>query len=235
MVDTKHISRSNQGRDDGNLLLIFVRAPEAGKVKTRLARRLGGDTALALYCCFVADTLALARNAGYRSVICYHPPEARDHVVEWLHGELSFEPQKGDDIGERMYEALEGASYECDRAVLIGSDTPDLAPAILREAFTRLADHDAVIGPASDGGYYLIGFSSGRLIRAPFQALPWGGERVFQATMRILKQEGLKVHLLPAWTDIDEYADLQTLLELRKDVPRGTLATIDYLRDIVCL
>lgn len=212
-------------------LLVFVKFPEIGKVKTRLARKTGEENALALYRCFVEDTLAVSLHAGYRPMVFFEPGEARKDMIEWLGTDLVYEAQQGDHLGERMCAAFRKAFSGCERAVLIGTDIPDLSPSLLHEAFGSLETHDTVIGPACDGGYYLIGFRSGCLPPDVFGPLPWGSSRVFQRTMGILNDKGLRVHRLPEWPDIDDYDDLEALFNLHRNVPRGSLATIDYLRD----
>ena len=215
---------------DDRRLLVFVRFPEKGRVKTRLAQAIGDEAALALYTCFVSDALTLAGQIGCPTTVCFHPPEARSRVAEWLGHEVSYMPQKGDTLGERMYVAFCEALTSARRAVLIGSDIPGLPPEVLREAFTGLEAHDTVIGPAKDGGYYLLGFTSAAICAAPFGGIEWGTSTVFQSTIDILRERGLSIHVLPPWNDLDEYGDLEPFYISRKDSPPGTLSTVDFLR-----
>ncbi len=212
-------------------LIVFVKLPVPGRVKTRLAKTLGADTAAALYRCFVADTVAAARRSGYSTRVVFHPPESAPAIAAWLGQGVTFLPQHGNDLGERMSDALHTALAGSARAVLIGSDCPDLPFALLHEAFEALITHQAVIGPARDGGYYLIGFSREGFAEAAFTGIEWGGPDVFEATMDTLAKNGVKVHVLPAWNDIDEYGDLTALYERHRGLPPGMLATIDFLRD----
>ncbi len=212
-------------------LLVFAKFPGKGMVKTRLARRTGEETAVELYRCFVGDAIALSRKAGYAPSIFFHPPEAREAMIEWLGRDLAYEPQEGNSLGERMYAAFRSAFRACRRAVLIGTDTPDLPPSLVEDAFRSLRTHDAVIGPAFDGGYYLIGLSSGCLVPDLFQGLPWGTAPVFELTRHIFEEHGLDFHLLRRWGDIDDYDDLAAFFDRWKGLPRGVLATIDYLRE----
>ena len=129
-----------------------------------------------------------------------------------------------------MYAALCAASSDARRVVLIGSDCPGLPPEILHEAFAGLDAHDAVIGPASDGGYYLIGFTSAAILSAPFSGIRWGHPAVFRSTMDVLHEHGVDVHVLPPWNDVDDYGDLESFFVSRKDLPAGTLCTVDFLR-----
>ena len=218
--------------NDGARLLVFVRFPERGKVKTRLARSVGHDAALALYRCFVADAIALSRKSGRRLLVFYDPPGSREAMIHWLGSDLTYVAQAGSDLGGRMDAAFLRAFQDCMRAVLIGSDCPDLPPVILDEAFTSLESHDVVIGPSVDGGYYLIGLSStAQVLPAIFQGIDWGSSTVFEATLKSLARNGADVHILPRWRDIDERADLAALLSRQSDLPRGRLLTVDYLRD----
>jgi uncharacterized protein len=211
-------------------LLLFVKRPVEGTVKTRLARAIGSEAASALYRCLVSDSLSLARQAGYPTSVFFHPPEGRQAVSEWLGNEFPCLPQEGNDLGERMYAAFQTAFLDAREAVLIGSDIPDLPPPFIREAFESLGSCGAVIGPARDGGYYLIGFSAETILSAPFADMEWGTPTVCQDTMERLGQNGLKVHVLPAWRDLDEYGDLEAFFDAHKDLPEGRLATIDFLR-----
>ena len=216
--------------NDGRRLLLFARLPEKGKVKTRLARAIGEEAACDLYRCLVADSLSLARRSGYPTTVFYFPRTASPEVSLGLTCGFPCLPQTGRDLGERMYNAFRTAFRDTGEAVLMGSDVPDLPPSFLDEAFEGLKGHDAVIGPAGDGGYYLIGFSSGALLSSPFSGMEWGGPSVFQNTLRILRDHDLKVHVLPQWRDVDEYEDLSALFDRLKGLPDGTLATIDFLR-----
>lgn len=226
----------NGGAEDSkipaeNRLIVFVKNPVRGAVKTRLAQSIGDKAALDLYRCFVSDILATVRYAGYPALAFFHPPEARGAVENWIGGDIVCVPQKGGDLGQRMLDAFQNVLLQSSRAVLIGSDCPDLPPAFLHEAFDALKTCGAVLGPARDGGYYLIGFSSGRFLPAAFCGIKWSGPEVFEATMRVFRKNGVDVHVLPLWSDIDEFPDLAEVCERQKDLPPGGLKTIDYLRN----
>jgi hypothetical protein len=213
-------------------LIVFVRSPEKGHVKTRLAKRIGGEAATVLYRACVSDIMAATGKAGYPPHVFFYPPEAGAAIAAWLGDRAaSLTPQEGTDLGHRMWAALRKTLTGCERAVLIGSDCPDLPTALLKEAFDGLAAHDAVIGPSTDGGYYIIGFRAGALAGAPFEGIAWGGPAVFDATMAALEKDGRSVHVLPAWRDIDVYEDLLAFLERNKALPPGALSTVDVLRE----
>ena len=140
-------------------VLVFVKAPEIGRVKTRLVGRLDAADAVNLYKCFTADILETLDRWGYPVVVCYHPEAAEKRVTQWLGNGYIYQPQQGKDLGERMARAFSHAFAHGHRAaVLIGSDLPDLPGDRIEAAFSALARSRAVIGPALDGGYYLIGF-----------------------------------------------------------------------------
>ena len=216
--------------NDRRRLLLFMRHPERDKVKTRLARAIGQEAASALYQCLITDSLSLARRAGYPTTVFFLPKAGSLEVSPGFTHEFPCVPQMGRDLGERMHTAFRAAFLDAREAVLMGSDIPDLPASFLDEAFESLKGDEAVIGPALDGGYYLIGFSSGALLSSPFSGIEWGGPFVFQETLRILRDHGLKIHVLPQWRDVDVYADLLALFDRQKDLPDGTLATIDFLR-----
>ena len=219
----------NQPSDER--LIVFVRLPEKGRVKTRLARKIGDDDAAAFYGACVSDILATARKAGYPPLVCFHPPDAREDVAAWLGDDITCLPQAGADLGQRMFSALAQALSGCARAVLIGSDFPDIPSVLLKEAFEGLRTRDVVIGPAADGGYYLIGFRPATLIDAPFSGVEWGAPGVFDATIAALKRHGLGVHVLPVWRDIDVYDDLLAFRERNEGMPSGVLASLDFVRE----
>jgi len=225
-VKEAHVVRTN----DGRRLLLFVRFPEKGMVKTRIAQAIGDEAACALYRCLVVDSLSLARRTGYPTTVFFHPDAGSAEFSPGLANDFPCQPQVGRDLGERMHAAFRTAFLDAREAVLLGSDIPDLPVSFLGEAFESLGQHDAVIGPALDGGYYLIGFTSGACLSSPFSGMEWGGPSVFQDTLAILRDHALRVHVLPPWRDIDEYTDLKALIDTHRDLPDDTLATVDFLR-----
>lgn len=212
-------------------LIVFLKLPAKGKVKTRLAKVVGIEAAVDLYRCCVSDTLAMIRRAGYPFLVFFYPPDAHKAVTSWLGEGLTCLPQEGGDLGERMFAAFRKALRDYSRAVLVGTDCPDLPRAILHEAFESLKSHSVVIGPSLDGGYYLIGFSTPDIPEALFKGIEWGSSGVFKTTMTAIKRHNLDVHILPPWRDIDEYQDLKELYYRQKDLEPGRLSTLDYLRN----
>jgi len=195
------------------LILLFVKAPQRGQVKSRLAAILGQDSALELYRSFVLDILIAIETSGFPCRICYHPPDSGEALKDWLGDQRQYMPQEGNDIGERMEKAFRRAFSEgITRAVLIGSDIPDLPPAMFARAFRSLDDHGAVIGPALDGGYYLIGFNKDTFFPGVFSGIAWSTGDVFSRTMQTLDHAGQLVEQLPPWRDVDTVGDLKDLV-----------------------
>jgi rSAM/selenodomain-associated transferase 1 len=190
-------------------VLVFVRAPELGRVKTRLAAAVGEDAALDLYRRMGRLVVDAALRLGSRTTIRVHhtPTGRRDSVASWLGEDLTYLPQRGEDLGERMEDAFaEAFAAGHSRVVVVGSDLPDLTDDLLRRALDLLGEHDAVIGPARDGGYWLLG------LRAPaphlFTGMPWSTAEVYDLTVSRLRAAGIEPAVLPELTDVDEADDL---------------------------
>ena len=214
-----------------NCIIFFVRAPEAGKVKTRLAAEIGEDAAIGLYNCFVEDLLTTIENVDGGLRLLFQPFDAGTQLRSWLGDRHTYCPQKGDDLGEKMKNAFKDAFKEgfC-KVVLIGSDIPDLPADFLPRAFTGLDSSDAVIGPSSDGGYYLIGFTRDSFAAEVFDGITWSTSAVFKQTLAKLKSCGLRVCQLPLWYDVDTRADLDDLIARTGDGPFNSSRTFALLR-----
>jgi len=194
-------------------ILFFVKAPAHGAVKTRLGARIGGQRAAELYQCFGRDLLRTLTTLAVPLVCCFHPSEAGAACAEWLGEHLVYRPQRGDDLGQRMARAFRQAFDEgFSRVLLIGSDSPDLPLGLFERAFVALDTHEAVIGPSSDGGYYLIGFTAQGFLPAVFENVQWSTADVFRRTMNILQRHRRRTCVLPQWHDVDTWSDLEDLL-----------------------
>lgn len=192
-------------------LLVFVKEPRPGQVKTRLARSVGADEAAALYRAMgrrVVDTL---RQGPFATEVHFAPAHAGEPVKTWLgHPGLAFVPQGEGDLGQRLEAAIRSAFRNGASAVAaVGTDTPDLTRERVVDAFERLRDADAVLGPATDGGYYLIALSAPH--RDLFHEIPWSTHEVLDATLERARQQGLTVALLPELPDVDRPEDLREL------------------------
>jgi uncharacterized protein len=235
-------------------LITFAREPIAGRTKTRLCPPLDGATAAGLYACFLRDVLDnLRRVPDVRRVVAY-TPDSNGALFADLAPDFAAWPQRGARLGERMDNAfcdtLEGAIDERPRtnderfasllpssfvlgrsSVIIGSDSPDLPSEYICEAFARLEHSaDVVLGPADDGGYYLIG------LRAPqprlLREVPMSTPTVLADTLALVRELGLRVDLLPAWYDVDTVAELLRLAAtLRAAPPDVAPRTSAFLSD----
>ncbi|MFM1989606.1 MAG: Phosphoenolpyruvate guanylyltransferase [Pseudomonadota bacterium] len=194
-------------------LIVFAKLPVPGRVKTRLAATVGEAAALDAHRRLFAATLALARDGavGRRELRyddCGRPPDAptRAALEALADAGWSVGPQRGADLGARMREALEDALAAGDRAVLIGCDCPVLRPDDLAAAFAALDAHDAVLAPAEDGGYALVGLA--RPLPGLFDGIDWGTGTVLEATRGRLAAAGARWHELRTVWDVDVEADL---------------------------
>lgn len=212
-------------------ILLFIKAPVRGQVKTRLAAVLGDDAALELYRNFVLDMVDTIESVGHPCTLCYTPPNAVDAVVEWLGDQRDYLAQDGRDLGERMANAFRALfSRGISRVVLVGSDLPDLPPAIFKEAFDALHTHDSVIGPASDGGYYLIGFRKETFLPDVFLDIAWSTNVVQEQTRKVFQRIGYRAHNLPQWRDVDTVEDLHALAERNVGMVFSSARTMRYIR-----
>ena len=196
-------------------LLLFMRFPEPGKVKSRLAAALGEESALAVYTRLVRRTLGVAADfkrlrPGAEIHLFFSPADKKERFASSYPGPRDFIAQEGAHLGERMERAFLWAREKgFDRAVMVGSDIADLAASDLDEAFEALASGDAVLGPASDGGFYLIGLKSrsGNPGVSIFRHERWGTEEIFRRTRDELLRSGLSVRLVAKRCDIDTPGD----------------------------
>jgi uncharacterized protein len=215
---------------DHPLIMLFVKAPARSQVKTRLAAVVGEDAALELYQRFVQDILDTLEQTGLSVMICYYPPDSRNAVAAWLGPRRQYLPQKGRDVGERMENAFRQAfTRGFSQAVLIGSDIPDLPAPLLNEAMAALLTHDAVIGPARDGGYYLIGFSNNTFFPGVFSGIAWSTGTVFRSTMQAFGKTGQRVYELMLWQDVDTVEDLKDLVARNRQSAFSSSRTMSFL------
>ena len=187
-----------------NLLLIFTRNPELGKVKTRLAKTIGAEKALAIYKFLLAHTKKVTEKIACDKAVYYSVKVREDDL--W-NGEIYQKKQQlGEDLGIRMQNAFQDAfanGYE--KVLIVGSDLIDLSEEIIEKGFLQLASNDVVIGPAEDGGYYLLGMKS--VHPNVFKNKNWGTSSVREETLNDLKDK--KVHLLNELNDADVLDDIK--------------------------
>jgi len=213
-------------------VLLFVKYPTRGRVKTRLAEQIGEEAALGLYKNFVTDILATLKKLDVDFKIVFDPAESEDMFQRWLGKEYSYVAQVGQGLGERIKNAfLQAFGEGFDSAVVIGSDSPDLSAERLKLAFEGLCGDDAVIGPSSDGGYYVIGFAKDSFLPEAFDGIGWSSDRVFEQTSDILRGHGLKYRLLPVWHDVDNLADLKLFAQRNEKSAFSDSATMRYFAE----
>lgn len=187
-----------------NLILIFTRNPELGKCKTRLAKTIGDKNALTIYKMLLQHTADVVEQLNCDKAV-YYSVRVRTNDI-WDDSIYQKHQQHGADLGYRMQNAFKEsfkAGYE--KVIIVGSDLYDLKPKHIQDAFNRLDSNDVVIGPAEDGGYYLLGMTT--LLPNIFENKNWGTDTVRTATLNNLKTK--KVALLETLNDIDFYDDVK--------------------------
>ncbi len=193
-------------------VLVFLKEPVPGRVKTRLAAAIGEADAAAVYRACVEQTLAHLRALQPHAQLCVDPPEAMARVQAWVGRGWRLAPQQGATLGERLSRATRQAFAEAaQRVVVIGTDSPWIGPADLDDAFRALDEADVVVGPAEDGGYYLLGFA--RPQPALFEGIAWSTPAVFEQTCARAQALGLRVAVLRQGYDVDRVEDLQRLFQ----------------------
>lgn len=188
------------------LLMVFVKNPHRGRVKTRLAKTIGDEKALYVYRILLDHTITIAKGTNCDKAIFYS--DYIDETDMWRKAKFSQFIQEGNDLGERMYNAFKYAfSKQYKRVVIIGSDCLELNEHIISEAFDLLKDNEVVIGPAKDGGYYLLGMQ--KPYKELFMNKQWSTENVLLDTLLDVSRLNISMKLLPTLSDIDEEKDLE--------------------------
>jgi len=186
-------------------LLIFAKNLINGEVKTRLAATMGNDFAFSLYKQLLEHTVSITNHLPVGKTIFYSTYIDGQDV--WSHDIYEKQIQVGEDLGERMKNAF---SYifdkEYEKAIIIGTDCFEISAAVIMNAFIHLNNHDIVIGPATDGGYYLLGMK--QVHAELFQNIYWSTSNVLQQTLAVCIDQNLSVHLLTELSDIDIEKDL---------------------------
>lgn len=192
-------------QNSDHLLIIFIRNPILGKVKTRLAKTIGKSNALKVYQQLLLHTHHISINVNTHKAVFYS--DNIDANDLWREKEFIKHLQVGENIGERMEHAFKWAfTTGYKKVVLIGSDCNELDAGIINEAFHKLEEKDVVLGPSKDGGYYLL--ASKRMIPQFFKDKQWSTANVLLDTLLDVKQLKLSHHLLPTLMDIDTEEDL---------------------------
>lgn len=192
-------------------LLIFLKYPTPGQVKTRLASALGNTAAADVYRTCVESTLRAMQGFRQEAVLWVAQAEALQACRHWLGPEWNFQAQQGDALGERLIHATDQAfTQTAGPVVVIGTDSPWLSAQTVEAAFGSLRRNDVVLGPSQDGGYYLIGLR--RNLPGVFENVAWSTATVYRQTLENTKRLGLSVESLTMGYDVDTIADLDRFL-----------------------
>jgi rSAM/selenodomain-associated transferase 1 len=187
---------------DTPIVVAMLKAPRTGFVKTRLAAEVGAEAAATIYRRLVEHQIA-AIPREWRAEVHFAPAEAAAEMQQWLGSVRELHPQQGDDLGERLVHATASVfSRGAGAVIVIGGDCPGLTEDGLRAASRKLASVDVVLGPAADGGYYLIAFR--RAQPELFRDIPWSTGVVLTKTLERARAAGLSVALLPTQEDVDD-------------------------------
>lgn len=210
----------------GACLAVMCKQPQHGRVKTRIAAELGEDVATELYRCALADTLALASSIeGAAHVLSYAPPtlDSRRYFEQTVPS-FGLIAQRGATLGERITGTLGDLLKSYSPVVLIGSDSPDLPADLITNAFGALRTTDLVLGPATDGGYYLVGLNA--MCCTLFERIDWSTALVAQQTLERAVEAGLRTVSLPIWHDLDTVEDLNAMVAPGAPLTRAYVATL---------
>ena len=219
-------------------LIVMARYPEPGKTKTRLARYIGDHEATLLYTAFLTDLAHHFAGCDYDLYWTYTPSEVdyKSFIATLAPSCMPFMhyfPQQGSDLGERLHYAFQWAyEHNYRRTIVIGSDSPHINQDIVAHALTTLEDTDVVLGPADDGGYYLIAMHKPHDV---FSGIPMSTSVVTQQTIDVAHRQGLTVRLIQPLFDIDELPDILRLAQLlAKDcsLAPATAAQLERLRSL---
>jgi rSAM/selenodomain-associated transferase 1 len=189
---------------------LFAKYWLPGQVKTRLAATEGPHRAAALYEAFLRTSLARFAKASARRVLAFTPRDRRDDFAALAGDSWHLQPQSEGGLGRRMREYFASAfAAGFQQALLVGSDSPTLPLEIIDQAFAALQIHDVVLGPTTDGGYYLVG--AAREVPNIFEGIPWSTPQVWQHTVDRLQAADIGFHVLQPWYDVDDRAALDRL------------------------
>jgi rSAM/selenodomain-associated transferase 1 len=210
---------------------LFAKYWQPGQVKTRLADEIGAERAAEAYSHFVATLLERLRGSGEQRFLVYSPRERGPEFTAILPDGWQSQSQAEGDLGSRMKSFFEQRfAAGCKRVVLLGSDSPNVPLEYVRQAFDLLKEHDVVLGPSEDGGYWLVGAAGG--VPDIFEAIPWSTPQVWPATLAAIGTASLSHAVVPTWYDVDLQNDLSRLISDLQQDP-GREPALDRLRDLL--
>ncbi|MEE2754648.1 MAG: TIGR04282 family arsenosugar biosynthesis glycosyltransferase [Candidatus Latescibacterota bacterium] len=211
-------------------IIVYLKNPAPGEVKTRLQTRYTPEQATRLYRAFIQDTIETAQSVeADRYFVAYTPTGCEVEIADLVPEGWNLTPQIGADLGNRMLGSLRSCiTSGANKVVLIGTDIPSLPRSHLLSAINRLDKNDLVLGPAADGGFYLIGTR----ITLPeiFSGVTWSTNKVFEQATTGIRSHGLLMSLIPPWHDIDTPEDLDAaLLQASAETMLHTRSAVDAL------
>ncbi len=192
------------------LINLMTRIPELGLTKTRLETHFSKEECALLHSAFIKDMIAALEQQGANYQVVYDPKGNLIKLARLFSKQINFVPQEGTSLGEKMLNAMAwGFEKGNSKVALLGADIPTIETETIQKADDLLDSHDVVLGPAADGGYYLIGMKY--LYKDVFLLEKWGHDAVLEQTIQVLENLGLSWTLLPQYRDIDCFSDLQQL------------------------
>ncbi len=206
-----------------NAVIIFSKYPQKGKVKTRMASTLGHTFAKDFYKVCAEHTFnETLKVKNSRSFLFYSDEKDRDKIKKWTNSKFLLHPQQGKDLGEKMLNAFKSVfKNNVKKTVIIGTDLPDISSDIIEKSFDLLDECDVVLGPATDGGYYLLGMK--KIYEKLFVDLPWSTDRLLGKTLEIINYLNLRVSILPELSDIDTEIDLNNWINKETNLKIKTI------------
>lgn len=218
-----------------NAIILFMKLPSRGEVKTRLEKDLGADIVFELYIAFISDILDACGSADGETLIAYSPGNCPEEEFSPLHGGYSSFRQRGDSLGIRMFNAFNDAySLGFKKCILIGSDIPSVSAGLLNRAFKALEEADVVIGPSADGGYYLIGNNPVSNSDMYYRDIIWSRADVYENTRQRIIEAGYSFAELETVNDIDDIHDLVGFYTAGDAAGSSeTVKVIEKYRDII--
>lgn len=220
-------------------LALFAKWPEPGLVKSRLAKDTNENWACKVATAFLQDMISKCDSLPYNKILAYSPEKTEQQFSVFSHSHFSLHPQGTGSLGERL-SAFVNHHWQMHGhpLVILGTDSPSMPIKFVHEAFELLESHDVVLGPATDGGYYLIGMS--KSVPQLFKDIPWSTSAVLYKTIQIVSQKDFSLACLPPWYDVDTLDDWQlfvghTLASYHMhtpiDFPKSAALALDWQRN----
>ncbi|MBL7056126.1 TIGR04282 family arsenosugar biosynthesis glycosyltransferase [Candidatus Woesearchaeota archaeon] len=186
------------------IIVVFAKYPEEGKVKTRLGKEIGMEKAANIYKKLLENTIKNTSSKDYDVALCFSPKNKEKEFEELLNIKI-MNPQSKGNLGARMKDCFEHFLKDYQKVIIIGSDLPDMNQEIIKESFEILETKDVALGPSTDGGYYLIGMKH---LNELFSNIEWSTNTVLKETINKIKKNNLTFTLLKELKDIDKKKDL---------------------------